>query len=151
MVDCLTDNRTRTVAEVRHAFSKFGGNLGADGSVGYLFTQAGSLSYGPGADEDKILEVALEAGALDVVTSDDGSIEVVTEPEDFERVRDAMVAAKLVPDDAEVTMRAETRAPVELESAETLLKLIDMLEDLDDVQQVYTNADIPDEALEATA
>jgi YebC/PmpR family DNA-binding regulatory protein len=151
MVDCLTDNRNRTVAEVRHAFSKFGGNLGADGSVGYLFTQIGSLSYGPGADEDAIMEAAVEAGATDVVTADDGSIEVVTEPGEFEAVRDAMVGAGLEPEHAEVTMRAETQAPVELDSAETLLKLIDMLEDLDDVQQVYTNADIPDEALEATA
>jgi YebC/PmpR family DNA-binding regulatory protein len=151
MVDCLTDNRNRTVAEVRHAFSKFGGNLGADGSVAYLFTNAGSLSYGPGTDEDKIMEAAIEAGASDIITSDDGSIEIVTEPEDFESVRDAMKRAKLKPEHAEITMRAETRAPVELDAAETLLKLIDMLDDLDDVQQVYTNADIPDEALEATA
>jgi len=151
MVDCLTDNRNRTVAEVRHAFTKFGGNLGADGSVGYLFSKRGSLSYGPGADEDTIMEAAIEAGAADVVTADDGSIEVLTEPEDFETVRDAMVAAELIPEQAEITMRPETQAPVELEDAETLLKLLDMLEDLDDVQQVYTNADIPDEALEATA
>jgi YebC/PmpR family DNA-binding regulatory protein len=151
MVDCLTDNRNRTVAEVRHAFSKFGGNLGADGSVSYLFTKSGSLSYGPDVDEDQLMEAAIEAGAADVLTADDGSVEVVTEPEDFEAVRDAMVAAGLAPEHAEVTMRAETQAPVEPESVETLLKLIEMLEDLDDVQQVYTNADIPDEALEATA
>jgi YebC/PmpR family DNA-binding regulatory protein len=151
MVDCLTDNRNRTVAEVRHAFSKFGGNLGADGSVGYLFAQAGSLNFGPGTDEDRIMEVAIEAGAIDVVTADDGSIEVVTEPEDFERVRDALRAAKLEPEHAEVTMRPETRTPVDAESAETLIKLIDMLDDLDDVQQVYTNADMPDEAVEAEA
>jgi YebC/PmpR family DNA-binding regulatory protein len=151
MVDCLTDNRNRTVAEVRHAFTKFGGNLGADGSVGYLFRKSGSLSYGPGADEDRIMEAAIEAGAADVVAAEDGSIEVLTEPEDFETVRDAMVAAELIPEQAEITMRPDTQAPVELEAAETLLKLLDMLEDLDDVQQVYTNADIPDEALEATA
>jgi len=151
MVDCLTDNRNRTVAEVRHAFSKFGGNLGADGSVGYLFTLSGSLNYGPESDEDQVMEAAIEAGASDVVAADDGSIEVLTDPEDFETVRDAMIAARLTPEHAEVTMRAETRAPVEGDAAETLLKLIDMLEDLDDVQQVYTNADIPDEALEASA
>jgi YebC/PmpR family DNA-binding regulatory protein len=151
MVDCLTDNRNRTVAEVRHAFSKFGGNLGADGSVAYLFAQTGSLSYAPGTDEDKVMEAAIEAGAADVVTADDGSIEVLTEPEEFESVRDAMVAADLEPEDAEVTMRAETRVDVESDAAETLLKLLDMLEDLDDVQQVYTNADIPEEAYEATA
>jgi YebC/PmpR family DNA-binding regulatory protein len=151
MVDCLTDNRNRTVAEVRHAFSKFGGNLGADGSVAYLFSQVGSLSFAPGADEDSIMEAAIEAGAIDVVTADDTSIEVLTEPEAFESVRDAMTEANLVPDQAEVTMRAELRAPVEIDDADTLLKLLEMLEDLDDVQQVYTNADIPDEAFEATA
>lgn len=151
MVDCLTDNRNRTVADVRHAFSKFGGNLGADGSVAYLFTQSGSLSYGPDTDEDKVMEAAIEAGASDVQIGGDGSIEVVTEPDDFESVRDAMVSADLSPEHAEITMRPEIRAAVEVDSAETLLKLIDMLDDLDDVQQVYTNADIPDEALEATA
>ena len=151
MVDCLTDNRNRTVAEVRHAFTKFGGNLGADGSVAYLFSQSGSLSYGPEVDEDEVMEAAIEAGAFDVISSDDGSIEVLTEPESFENVRDAMTAADLGPEHAEVTMRAETRAPVEIDAAESMLKLIDMLEDLDDVQQVYTNADIPDEALEESA
>jgi YebC/PmpR family DNA-binding regulatory protein len=151
MVDCLTDNRNRTVAEVRHAFSKFGGNLGADGSVGYLFTQAGTLNYAPGIGEESVMEAAIEAGAIDIITASDGSIEVLTEPGDFEAVRDAMIVAGLEPEHAEVTMRAETLAPVELDSADTLLKLIDMLEDLDDVQQVYSNAEIPDEALEATA
>jgi YebC/PmpR family DNA-binding regulatory protein len=151
MVDCLTDNRNRTVAEVRHAFSKFGGNLGADGSVAYLFTQTGSCSYGPGSDEDTIMEAAIEAGATDVITADDGSIEVLTEPAEFEAIRDALTAAGLEPEHAEITMRAEIQAPVDMESAETMLKLIDMLDDLDDVQQVYSNADIPDEALEATA
>ena len=151
MVDCLTDNRNRTVAEVRHAFTKFGGNLGADGSVSYLFNKSGSLSYGPETNEDAVMEAAIEAGAADVLTDDDGSIEVLTEPEDFETVRDAMAAAELPPEHAEITMRADTRAAVDTDSADTLLKLIDMLEDLDDVQQVYTNADIPDEALEASA
>jgi YebC/PmpR family DNA-binding regulatory protein len=151
MVDCLTDNRNRTVAEVRHAFSKFGGNLGADGSVGYLFTQSGSMSYAPGTSEDRIMEAAVEAGASDVITAVDGSIEVVTEPENFEAVRDAMTAAGLVPEDADITMRADTRTPVDGDGAESMLKLIEMLEDLDDVQQVYTNADFPEEALEAIA
>jgi YebC/PmpR family DNA-binding regulatory protein len=151
MVDCLTDNRNRTVAEVRHAFTKYGGNLGADGSVGYQFAHQGSLSYAPGADEDSIMEAAIEAGALDVVAAADGSVEVLTSPGDFESVRDAMTKAKLAPEHAELTMRAEIRVPVEGETAESLLKLIDVLEDLDDVQQVYTNADIAAEALEATA
>jgi YebC/PmpR family DNA-binding regulatory protein len=151
MIDCLTDNRNRTVADVRHAFSKFGGNLGADGSVGFLFTRTGSLSYGPGANEDRIMEAAIEAGASDVVTADDGSIEVLTDPDDFEAVRDAMTAAGFEPEDAEITMRADTRTPVEGEVVESMLKLIEMLEDLDDVQQVYTNVEFPEDALEAIA
>jgi YebC/PmpR family DNA-binding regulatory protein len=151
MVDCLTDNRTRTVAEVRHAFSKYGGNLGADGAVAYQFAHQGSLSYAPGADEDRIMEAAIEAGAEDVVTAADGSIEVLTAPEAFESVRDAMTATKLAPEHSELTMRAELRVAVEGDSAESLIKLIDVLEDLDDVQQVYTNADISAEAYEATA
>jgi YebC/PmpR family DNA-binding regulatory protein len=151
MVDCLTDNRNRTVAEVRHAFSKFGGNLGADGSVGFLFTRSGSLSYGPDANEDRIMEAAVEAGASDVITAADGSIEVLTDPDDFEAVRDAMTAAGFEPEDAEITMRADTRTPIEGESVESMLKLIEMLEDLDDVQQVYTNVEFPEDALEAIA
>ena len=151
MVDCLTDNRNRTVAEVRHAFSKYGGNLGAEGSVAYQFTAQGSLSYGPGADENRIIEAAIEAGATDVVTAGDLSIEVLTEPGDFETLRDAMIAAKLPPDHAEITMRAGLRTPIDGDAAESLLAMIDLLEDLDDVQQVYTNADIPEEVLEATA
>jgi YebC/PmpR family DNA-binding regulatory protein len=151
MVDCLTDNRNRTVAEVRHAFSKFGGNLGADGSVGYLFTQTGNLIYGPDASEDKIMEAAIEAGALDVVVAGDGSIEVLTQPDEFEAVRDAMTAAGLEPDDAEITMRADTRIAVDGDGAESMIKLIEMLEDLDDVQQVYTNAEFSEESLEAIA
>ena len=151
MVDCLTDNRNRTVAEVRHAFSKFGGNLGADGSVAYLFAQVGLLSYPAGTDEDAVMEAAIEAGATDVVVNDDGSIEVLTETDEFERIRDEMTGGGLVPEQAEVTMRADTRAPVETDSAESLLKMLDMLDDLDDVQQVYSNADIPDEALQESA
>jgi YebC/PmpR family DNA-binding regulatory protein len=151
MVDCLTDNRNRTAGEVRHAFAKFGGNLGADGSVGYQFAHQGSLSYAPGSDEDRIMTAAIEAGAQDVVTAGDSSIEVLTAPGDFESVRDAMAKAQLPPEHAELTMRASVRVPVEGETAESLVKLIDALEDLDDVQQVYTNADIAAEALEATA
>ena len=151
MVDCLTDNRNRTVGEVRHAFTKYGGNLGADGSVAYQFAHQGSLSYAPGADEGRIMEAAIDAGAADVVTAGDSSIEVLTAPGDFETVRDAMTKANLPPEHAELTMRASVRVPVEGETAESLVKLIDVLEDLDDVQQVYTNADIAAEALEATA
>jgi YebC/PmpR family DNA-binding regulatory protein len=151
MVDCLTDNRNRTVAEVRHAFSKFGGNLGADGSVAYMFAHVGLLSYPSGANEEAIMEAAIEAGALDIVVDPDGSIEVIAEPDEFEAVRDAMIAAGLEPEAAEVTMRPETRAAVDSEVGESLLKLLDMLDDLDDVQQVYWNADIPDELLEESA
>lgn len=151
MVDCLTDNRNRTVAEVRHAFTKYGGNLGADGSVGYLFTQVGLMSYAPGADEDAVMEAAIDAGAIDVVVNDDTSIEVISEPGDFEAVRDALIDAGFEPADAEVTMRADTRAPVEGDAAESLLKMLDVLDDLDDVQQVYSNADIPDDVLEESA
>ncbi len=151
MVDCLTDNRNRTVADVRHAFTKFGGNLGADGSVAYLFEHVGLLSYPPDTSEDAVMEAAIEAGASDVVTSDDGSIEVLCEPDGFEALRDAMVAAGLKPEQAEVTMRADTRAPVEADSADTLLSMLEMLDDLDDVQHVYSNADIPDEALQESA
>jgi len=151
MVDCLTDNRNRTVADVRHAFSKYGGNLGADGSVAYLFSQVGELSYAPGSDEDRIMEAAIEAGASDVVTNEDGSIDVVTAPEDFERVHEAMKGEGLEPENAEITMRASTKIRVEGAQAESLLKLLDVLEELDDVQNVYTNADIPEELLEETA
>ncbi|MEL7310710.1 MAG: YebC/PmpR family DNA-binding transcriptional regulator [Pseudomonadota bacterium] len=149
MVDCMTDNRNRTVAEVRHAFSKFGGNLGADGSVAYLFSQVGLLSYGAESDEDAVMEAAIEAGAEDVVVADDGSIEVITAPPEFEVVRDAMLNADLAPETAEVTMRASTTAVLELKEAETMLKLLDMLEDLDDVQEVYSNADFPDTVMAA--
>ncbi|HHO81859.1 MAG TPA: YebC/PmpR family DNA-binding transcriptional regulator [Halothiobacillus sp.] len=146
LVDCMTDNRQRTVAEVRHAFTKCGGNLGTDGSVAYLFTKQGVLFYPPGVDEDAIMEAALEASAEDVQSFDDGSIEVITSPEAFSEVKDAMLAAGLEPEAAELVMRATTHAPVEGEVAERLVKLIDMLEDLDDVQEVFHNADIPDEA-----
>ena len=147
MVDCMTDNRVRTVADVRHAFTKCGGNMGTDGSVAYLFTKAGILSYAPGASEDTLMEVALEAGAQDVVTNDDGSIDVLTAPEDFLNVKQAMLAANLTPAQAEVTMNASTSVKLGAEDAAKMLKLLDMLEDLDDVQNVYSNADISDEIM----
>lgn len=145
-VECLTDNRNRTVSEVRHAFSKRGGNLGTDGSVAYLFSRVGQISFAPGADEEKIMEVALETGAEDVQTHDDGSIDLTTAFEDYLTVKEAMIAAGLEPAMAEITMIASTQVPITTkEDAEKTLALIDMLEDLDDVQNVYTNADIPDE------
>ncbi len=149
MVDCMTDNRNRTASEVRHAFTKHGGNLGTDGSVAYMFARRGILSYEPGADEDAIMEAALEAGAEDVVTADDGSIDVYTTPEDYESVKRAMIEAGREPGNAEITYEAETKSPLDQEAAEKLLKMVDVLEDLDDVQEVFTNADISDEILEA--
>ncbi len=147
MVDCLTDNRNRTVAEVRHAFSKFGGNLGADGSVNYLFNHVGQLMYPARGDEDAIMEAAIDAGAEDVVVDGDGSIEVLTEPGDFEAVRDAMVAAGHAPESAQVTMRASTNSTLGSDEAASMVQLLETLEDLDDVQEVYSNADIPDDVL----
>ncbi|MGD8617635.1 MAG: YebC/PmpR family DNA-binding transcriptional regulator [Gammaproteobacteria bacterium] len=151
MVDCMTDNRNRTVAEVRHAFTKAGGNLGTDGSVAYQFNKAGILSYPRGSDEDRIMEAALEAGAEDVLTNDDGSVDVLTEPDRFVDVRDAMMAAGLEPENAEVTMRADNTIALDLESAEKMVRMLDRLEDLDDVQNVYSNADISEEILEQLA
>ncbi len=151
IVDCLTDNRNRTVAEVRHAFSKYGGNLGADGSVAYLFTRTGLLSFPSGSNEEKIMEVAIDAGASDLVTNDDGSIEVLSDPGDFEALRDTLEEAGLEPENAEVTMRASTTIELHAQEAESALKLLDVLDELDDVQQVYSNADIPAELLEASA
>jgi YebC/PmpR family DNA-binding regulatory protein len=141
IVDCLTDNRVRTVADVRHAFNKFGGNLGTEGSVAFMFKKLGVLSYAPGADEDKITEVAIEAGADDVVVyPEDGAIDVITAPEAFAQVKAAMEAAGLTPGFAEITMRADTDAHVEGETAEQVRKLLAWLADLDDVQHVYSNA-----------
>ncbi len=151
MVDCLTDNKNRTVSEVRHAFSKRGGNLGTDGSVSYLFTKQGIISYAAGVDEDQIMETALEAGAEDVVTHDDGSVDVITTPEAFVDVKEAMVAAGLEPENADITMTASTSLELGLEDAEKVMGLIDMLEDLDDVQNVYTNADFSAEIMEQLA
>jgi len=147
MVDCLTDNRNRTVAEVRHAFTKAGGNLGTGGSVAYQFAKTGVLSYPAGSDEDRIMEVALEAGAEDVVSYDDGSVDVLTDPEQFEAVRDAMQAAGLATEQAEVTMRAANSSSLGLDEAEKMLRLLDTLEELDDVQNVYSNADISEDIL----
>lgn len=139
MVDCLTDNRTRTVAEVRHAFSKHGGNLGTDGSVAFLFKHCGQLLFAPGRSEDELMEAALEAGADDVLVHDDGSIEVLTGPADLARVRQAMAAAGLEPELTEVTMRPETQTELDGEDGQKMQKLLDALESLDDVQEVYTN------------
>ena len=147
MVDCLTDNRNRTVADVRHAFTKFGGNLGADGSVNYLFNQVGQLLFAAESDEEAVMEAAIEAGAEDVIVDDDGSIEVLTEPVDFEKVRDGMHAAGMVAESAEVTMRASTSAALEVKEAGSMIKMLDMLEDLDDVQNVYSNAGISEDVL----
>jgi len=142
MVDCLTDNINRTVSEVRHAFSKGGGNLGTDGSVAYLFTKMGIISYASGADEDAIMEVALEAGADDVITNDDGSIDVQTTSDDFIDVKQAMVDAGYEPESADVTMHPATTVDLNVDDAEKVLRLVDALEELDDVQNVYSNADI---------
>jgi len=147
MVDCLTDNRNRTVSEVRHAFTKAGGNLGTDGSVAYLFTKVGTLTFPAGSDEDRIMEVALEAGADDVVTNDDGSIDVITSPEAFLDVKQAMLDAGLEPEMAEVTMQPSTTVDLGLEDAQKVMRLVDTLEDLDDVQNVYTNADFSEEVM----
>ena len=148
MVDCMTDNRNRTVSEVRHAFNKCGGNLGTDGSVAYLFTNSGVIGYPKGSDEDRIMEVALEAGADDVVSYPDGSVDVLTAPDSFMDVKTAMTEAGLEPENAEVTMRAATDVALQGEDAAKMLKLLEMLEDLDDVQNVYSNADISEEELE---
>ena len=149
IADCMTDNRNRTAAEVRHAFTKYGGNLGTAGSVSYLFSKQGVISFDTGADEDAIMEAALDAGAEDVISNDDGSVDVMTTPEDFEAVRDALNGDDLQPVHAEVTFTASTEATLNAKEAESMLKMIDLLEDLDDVQEVYSNADIPQEVLDA--
>ena len=147
MVDCVTDNRNRTVAEVRYAFTKCGGNLGTGGSVAYLFTKVGQFSFPSGTDEDRLMEAALEAGAEDVIANEDGSFEVIAAPEKFGNVRDGIVADGIEPEQAEVTMRASTSVSLDAENARRIVKLLDMLEDLDDVQQVYSNVEISDEIL----
>lgn len=145
MVECLTDNRKRTVSDVRHAFTKTGGNLGTDGSVAYLFTRKGIISYAPGLDEDAVMDAALEAGADDVETFDDGAIDVYTAWEILGDVKDAMDAAGFKAESAEVSMIPSTKADLDAETAPKLMRLIDMLEDSDDVQEVYHNGDISDE------
>ena len=142
IVDTMTDNRVRTVADVRHAFSKHGGNMGTEGSVAFQFKNVGQLIFAPGADEEKIMEVALDAGADDVITDEEGAVEVLTPPADFETVRDALEAAGFKPEVAEVTMRPENTIDLDEDSAARMQKLLDVLEDLDDVQEVYHNAAI---------
>ena len=146
MVDCLTDNRNRTVAEVRHVFTKHGGNLGPDGSEAYQFSKIGVLNYAPGTSEEEEREVALAAGAEDVVTADDVSIEVVTTPEAYADVKQAMKAAGLAPENSEITQRASVEVELDVETGEKVLRFLDALEDLDDTQDVFSNAQIPDEA-----
>ena len=140
IVDCMTDNRTRTVADVRHAFSKYGGNLGTDGSVAFLFRHLGQIVFAPETDENKVMEAAIDAGADDVVTHDDGSIEVITAPNDFLAVKDALAKAGLKPEFAEVLMKPQTEVDMRGEDAQRMQKLLDALESLDDVQDVYTSA-----------
>ena len=147
MVDCLTDNRNRTVAEVRHAFSKFGGNLGADGSVGYLFSHVGQLMYPAGSDDDAIMEAAIEAGAEDVLVDTDRSVEVLTDPGEYESVVKKMRKAGYKPESSQLTMRASTNSTLDVDGASSMVKMLEMLEDLDDVQDVYSNADISDDVL----
>ena len=142
IVDTMTDNRVRTVADVRHAFSKYGGNMGTEGSVAFQFKHCGQIIFAPGTSEDRVMEVALEAGAEDVVTDEEGAIEVLTSAADFEAVRNALEAAGLKPDAAEVTMRPENTIALEGDDATRMQKLLDMIEDLDDVQDVYHNADL---------
>jgi YebC/PmpR family DNA-binding regulatory protein len=140
MVDCMTDNKTRTVADVRHAFTKYGGNLGTDGSVAFLFKHCGQMVFAPGTKEDPLMEAALEAGADDVVTNEDGSIEVITGPHDFSKVRDALQKAGFKPELAEVTMKPTVESALGGEDASRMQKLLDAIESIDDVQDVYTTA-----------
>ena len=149
LIEVMTDNRNRTVAEVRHAFSKRGGNLGTDGSVAYLFTRKGQLSFASGVDEEQLMDAALEAGAEDIEPNEDGSIDVTTPWENFAEIKAALEGAGFTAEDGEVTMIAATTVPVDAGGAEKLMGLVDMLEDLDDVQNVYTNVDIPDEVLDS--
>ena len=148
IVDCLTDNKNRTVAEVRHAFNKSGGNLGTSGSVDYMFKKLGVISLSNEHSEDALMEAALDAGADDVITHDDGSFEVITPADDFMQVRDTLLEAGFAPEHAEVTLRADNLSPVNVSDAEKILRLLDVLEDLDDVQNVYSNTDFPDEAMQ---
>jgi len=147
MLDCLTDNRNRTVAEVRNVFSKRGGNMGTDGSVAYLFNKKGIISLPAGTDEDAVMEVALEAGAEDIVTNDDSSVDVFTSPEDFDSVKEALISASFESESAEVTMHPELTTSLEVDDARKAMAMIEAFEDLDDVQNVYSNADFSDEVM----
>jgi YebC/PmpR family DNA-binding regulatory protein len=147
LIEAMTDNRNRTVAEVRHAFTRRGGNLGTDGSVAYLFERKGQLNFAAGVDEEQLMEAALEAGAEDIQSNDDGSLDVITPWEEFGAVKQALEEAGLTPEAGEVTMIASTTVELDAAGAESVMGLVDALEDLDDVQNVYTNADIPDEVL----
>lgn len=149
MVDCMTDNRNRTASDVRHAFTKHGGNLGTDGSVNYLFTKQGVISFQPDTSEDAVMDVAIEAGADDVVINDDGSLDVMTAPETFAAVKEALTQAGLDTEIAEITYTAAIQAELDHDTADSFLKMVEMLEELDDVQEVYHNADIADEILAA--
>lgn len=149
MIEAMTDNKNRTVAEVRHAFSRAGGNLGTDGSVAYLFDRKGTINFPVGTDEEAVMEIAVEAGALDLEKNEDGSIEVQTLPEGFQDVKDALIEGGFEPESAEVAMIPQTYSDLDAETGEKVLKLLDAIEDLDDVQNVYTNANFPDELQEA--
>ncbi len=149
MVDCMTNNRNRTVGEVRHAFTKHGGNLGTDGSVAYLFTKQGQITFAPGIDEERLMEHALEAGADDIIINDDNSVDVITTPDNFLSIKQHLTQAGFHPAEADVLMRAATNVSIsDKDTAEKVVNLIDMLEDLDDVQSVYSNADIAEAILE---
>jgi YebC/PmpR family DNA-binding regulatory protein len=148
LVEVMTDNRNRTVSEVRHAFNKCGGNLGTDGSVAYLFARRGQISYGPGTDENALIEEALEAGAEDIIANSDGSVDVFTAFEDFGVVRDHLDGSGFIREAADISMIPATIVSLDLGGAESVIRLVDMLEDLDDVQNVYSNADIPDDVME---
>jgi YebC/PmpR family DNA-binding regulatory protein len=147
MVDCMTDNRNRTVAAVRNVFTKRGGNMGTDGCVAFLFNKKGIISLASGTDEDAVMEVALEAGAEDIVTNADGSIDVFTSPEDYSTVKDALDAAGLEAESAQVTMHPDTTVSLDVDDAQKAINMIEAFEDLDDVQEVYSNADFSDEVM----
>jgi len=147
MMDCMTDNRNRTVAAVRNVFTKRGGNMGTDGSVAYLFNKKGIISYPAGTDEDTVMEAALDAGAEDIVTNDDGTVDVFTRPEDYAAVKDALDQSGLQATSSEVTMHPETTVALDVQDAGKALAMIDAFEDLDDVQDVYTNADFSDDVM----
>ena len=148
LIECMTDNRNRTVAEVRHALSKFGGNLGSDGSVSYLFEKVGLMTLTAVNNRNQTMEIAIDAGAEDIESNEDGSIEIITNPTDFLNVKESLVAEGINPEIAEVTMRASASVSIGVKHAESMLKLLDVLEDLDDVQAVHSNAEIPDEVLD---